>query len=92
MNVHLLGRRRRDFQWATVGASDNPCSNSYHGPSAFSETEPYALATFVAEEQREGELRLYVDHHCCGDMYLQVRKGMRRPLPLSILLSTRPCF
>jgi hypothetical protein len=63
--------RNWDFEWATVGASDNPCSNSYHGPVPFSEIEPQSLAVYAAEEQREGELRLYVDHHCCGDMYLQ---------------------
>ena len=33
--------------------------------------ETQALADFAAEKQREGELRFYVDHHCCGDMYLQ---------------------
>jgi hypothetical protein len=53
--------------WATVGASDNPCSNSYHGPSPFSET----ITTVISRYTATLDLRLYVDHHCCGDMYLQ---------------------
>ena len=48
--------------WATVGASDNPCSNSYHGPSAFSE----AITTVIADYTANLDLRLYIDHHCCG--------------------------
>ena len=48
--------------WATVGASDNPCSNSYHGPEAFSE----AITTVIAEYTAGLDLRLYIDHHCCG--------------------------
>jgi hypothetical protein len=64
--------RNWDFQWATVGASANPCSNSYHGPSAFSEAETVAVSEF-ARELNTGDrtLALYIDHHCCGDMYLQ---------------------
>ena len=52
----------QDFMWATVGASDNPCSNSYHGPSAFSE----AITTVIADYTAGLDLRLYIDHHCCG--------------------------
>ena len=52
---------------AQVGASNNPCSNSYHGPSPFSE----AITTVLSRYTAALELRLYVDHHCCGDMYLQ---------------------
>jgi hypothetical protein len=59
--------RNWDFMWATVGASDNPCSNSYHGPSPFSETITQVISQYTAPL----DLRLYVDHHCCGDMYLQ---------------------
>jgi hypothetical protein len=70
-SCHEMFRAQRSLPRATVGASANPCSNSYHGPAAFSERETLALATFAADEDREGEIGLYIDHHCCGDMYLQ---------------------
>ena len=31
--------RNFDFQWATVGSSDQPCSETFHGSEPFSEVE-----------------------------------------------------
>jgi len=59
--------RNWDVNWGGVGASDNPCSGSYYGESPFLEPEARTMADFV----RERAATIYIDHHCCGDMFLQ---------------------
>jgi hypothetical protein len=49
------------------GSSSNPCSGSYHGVSPFLEPEARTMMDFV----RQREATIYIDHHCCGDMFLQ---------------------
>ncbi|XP_017061529.2 zinc carboxypeptidase [Drosophila ficusphila] len=39
--------RNWDFHWREVGASSDPCSESYAGPRAFSEPEVEALAQYL---------------------------------------------
>ena len=50
-----------------IGASENPCSGSYCGIAPFAEVEARSLASYI--ELREPVV--YIDHHCCGDMYLE---------------------
>ena len=52
--------RNWDAHWATVGASSNPCSDTYHGPSAFSEVETKKLSEFILSV---GEAQGYADVH-----------------------------
>ncbi|KAI4499859.1 hypothetical protein M0802_005115 [Mischocyttarus mexicanus] len=39
--------RNWDFHWAEVGASSNPCSETYPGPKGFSEIETKSMSTFI---------------------------------------------
>jgi len=38
--------RNFDFFWMTIGASDNPCSDTYAGPAPFSDPETAAMRDF----------------------------------------------
>ncbi|XP_039952665.1 zinc carboxypeptidase A 1-like [Bactrocera tryoni] len=53
--------RNWDFYWGTVGISTNPCSDTYAGPSAFSEIETKSLANYI--KSLEGKIQLYVSFH-----------------------------
>ena len=39
--------RNWDFHWAESGASSNPCTETFAGPSAFSEPEMRNIRDFV---------------------------------------------
>ena len=39
--------RNWDCQWATVGSSNNPCSDTYHGTDPFSEIEMESAAEYI---------------------------------------------
>jgi len=41
------GNRNWDFHWAETGASGNKCSDTYHGPEAFSEIETQNIRDYV---------------------------------------------
>jgi hypothetical protein len=73
--------RNWDINWCGVGSSDNPCSGSYCGSGTngapFREPEVRTMAEFVAGLQST----IYIDHHCCGDMYLQPY-GWTQELPV----------
>lgn len=70
--------RNWDVNWCGIGASDNPCSGSYCGIGPFQEIEARSMADFV----RSREATIYIDHHCCGDMFLQPY-GWTEDLPAS---------
>lgn len=46
------------------GGSDNPCSETFAGPSAFSEPEALALADFL--KLHTGEIKIYLSFHSYG--------------------------
>jgi len=39
--------RNWNFKWGVAGSSNNPCSETYDGPSPFSEIEPKKVADFL---------------------------------------------
>ncbi|XP_011188813.1 zinc carboxypeptidase A 1 [Zeugodacus cucurbitae] len=53
--------RNWDFHWGTVGISKNPCSDTYAGPSAFSEIEAKSLANYL--KTLNGKIQLYISFH-----------------------------
>jgi len=59
--------RNWDAHWATVGASSNPCSDTYHGPSAFSEVETKKLSEFILSV---GEAQGYADVHAYSQYWM----------------------
>ena len=60
--------RNYDVYWATSGSSNSPCSDIYHGPSAFSEPETKALSDFI--KARQSKILAYFDVHCYSQMWL----------------------
>lgn len=52
---------RIDYDLTEVGASDNPCSEIYAGPRAFSEVETKAIAEFLLSKR--SQIKLYVALH-----------------------------
>ncbi|XP_075983179.1 uncharacterized protein LOC142981269 [Anticarsia gemmatalis] len=62
--------RNFGFLWMTVGASNNPCAETFAGPSAFSEPESRAIRDYVTRIQREGRMIFYFAFHSYSQMVL----------------------
>ncbi|XP_052744053.1 uncharacterized protein LOC112054321 [Bicyclus anynana] len=62
--------RNFGFLWMTVGASQNPCAQTFAGASAFSEPESRAVANYVLDIQKQGELVYYMAFHSYSQMIL----------------------
>lgn len=60
--------RNWGFHWNVVGSSNNPCSDTYAGPSAFSEIETRSLADYL--KSLEGKIQLYIDFHAYSQLLL----------------------
>ncbi|XP_037038854.1 zinc carboxypeptidase-like [Bradysia coprophila] len=60
--------RNFNFHWMEGGASQNPCSETYAGPTAFSEPETVALSNFV--ESVADEIDIYLAFHSYGHYIL----------------------
>lgn len=59
--------RNFDFHHAEVGASKNPCAETYAGPKPFSEPEVLALSEFVKTFDK---LKLYISFHSYSQLLL----------------------
>jgi len=59
--------RNWDFQWLTGGSSTNPCSETFAGPSPFSEPEETHLANYI---QSHGKVQGYIDFHAAAYLFL----------------------
>ncbi|MBX7080363.1 MAG: hypothetical protein K1X88_14295 [Nannocystaceae bacterium] len=60
--------RNWDYQWAVVGASDDPYAEDYHGPAPFSEPESSALRDFIVARP---QLRAHIDFHSFSQLVLR---------------------
>jgi zinc carboxypeptidase len=60
--------RNWDYEWAVVGASDDPYAEDYHGPSAFSEPESSALRDFILAHP---EITAHIDFHSFTQLVLR---------------------
>ncbi|KAE8748361.1 Carboxypeptidase [Frankliniella occidentalis] len=57
--------RNFDFHWNEIGASSNPCSETYAGRKAFSEIEALNIRNFLyANKER---FKLYISYHAYGN-------------------------
>ncbi|XP_075168535.1 zinc carboxypeptidase A 1-like [Haematobia irritans] len=70
--------RNWGFQWNTVGASNSACSDTYAGPSAFSEMETRSLADYISS--LKGKISLYISFHAYSQ-YLLYPYGHTSSLP-----------
>jgi carboxypeptidase A len=60
--------RNFDFFWMSAGASNNPCSDTYAGPRAFSDPETAAMANFYGTIA--SRVRLFLSIHSFGQYIL----------------------
>ncbi|KAK3085587.1 hypothetical protein FSP39_005738 [Pinctada imbricata] len=58
--------RNWDVHWCEAGASKDPCSDSYCGPSAFSESEVKGVADFVQKVGMKG----FIDFHSFSQLWM----------------------
>ncbi|XP_011505295.1 PREDICTED: carboxypeptidase B-like [Ceratosolen solmsi marchali] len=66
--VGVDANRNFDFEWMTVGASSNPCSETYAGVTAFSEPETSALRDFLLS--KNNTIKVYITFHSYGNFLL----------------------
>ncbi|XP_030028978.2 zinc carboxypeptidase-like [Manduca sexta] len=62
--------RNFDYVWMTVGASSNPCSRTYAGPSPSSELEAQAIMQHVLSLKQKGNFLYYFAFHSYSQMIL----------------------
>ncbi|CAG9565668.1 unnamed protein product [Danaus chrysippus] len=62
--------RNFGYLWMEIGASQNPCSNTFAGPRAFSEPESSALANHVLRLKEEGNVMYYFGMHSYSQLIL----------------------
>jgi murein tripeptide amidase MpaA len=60
--------RNWNFHWGEVGASDDPCHETYAGPRPFSEPETRAISDFIMD--RKDRIKLYLTMHAYSQMWL----------------------
>jgi len=60
--------RNFPYKWGRKGASDNPCSNIYHGEKRLSEPETKALVEHVNAFFETNETGIFLDVHSYGRM------------------------
>ncbi|XP_014086252.1 zinc carboxypeptidase A 1 [Bactrocera oleae] len=70
--------RNWDSYWGTVGISNNPCSETYAGPKAFSEIETKSLSNYI--KSLEGKIQLYISYHSYSQ-YVLYPYGHTNQLP-----------
>jgi len=55
------------YEWSTIGSSPNPCSDTFHGPSAMSGPEVVAIDSYVRNTTR---IQGYIDWHSSGNLWM----------------------
>lgn len=60
--------RNWDYQWAVVGASDDPYAEDYHGEAPFSEPESSALRDLILAHP---EITAHIDFHSFSQLVLR---------------------
>ncbi|XP_028167842.1 zinc carboxypeptidase-like [Ostrinia furnacalis] len=55
--------RNFNFFWMSTGASSNPCTNNFAGPSAESELETRAIAQYVLGLRQNADIVYYLSFH-----------------------------
>ncbi|CAH2094782.1 unnamed protein product [Euphydryas editha] len=62
--------RNFGYLWMTTGASQDPCTQTFAGPVAFSELESISIANYVLGLQRQGNLIYYLGFHSYSQLIL----------------------
>jgi len=69
--------RNYDFRFGGPGASDDPDSDTYHGPSAFSEPESKAVKAFF---EARSNLKTFISYHSFSELVLYPWGGADEPI------------
>ncbi|PAA76413.1 hypothetical protein BOX15_Mlig024556g3, partial [Macrostomum lignano] len=72
--------RNFDFMFGGPGTSNNPSSDIYHGPNAFSEPETKALSDYLTGIRNQLQRGMYISFHTYGQWWL-TPPGYTRSLP-----------
>jgi len=72
------GNRNWDHHWAEAGSSNNPCSDTYHGATPFSEPETKFLSEYAKKDA--ARIKFYLSFHSFGQ-YILYPWGYTRKLP-----------
>eukprot|EP00128_Syssomonas_multiformis_P009730 Colp12_sorted_trinity150504_noHs@19441 len=59
--------RNWNYHWCEAGSSTNPCSDSYCGPSAFSEVELKSVAGYI---QSRTNIKGYINFHAYSQLWM----------------------
>jgi len=65
--IGVDNNRNWDFKWLNGGSSTNPCSETFAGPSPFSEPEETHLANYI---NAHGNVVGYIDFHAAAYLFL----------------------
>ncbi|CAJ0592513.1 unnamed protein product [Cylicocyclus nassatus] len=78
--------RNFDWFWSSTGSSSDPCHETYHGPSAFSEPETIAVRDYLQANKPEAFITL----HSYSQMWLIPYGHKRRSYPQDFDTALRP--
>jgi hypothetical protein len=76
-----LNRNYNDGQWGGGGSSADPCAETYRGPSAASEPEVQATASYFASLQASASVYLAIDWHSYSQLVLRPWGYTQTPPP-----------
>ncbi|XP_001983816.2 zinc carboxypeptidase [Drosophila grimshawi] len=62
--------RNFDYRWMVIGASDDPCSQTYAGPFAESDPEISQLTSYINNHIPDGTIKIYISLHSYGQYLL----------------------
>jgi len=62
--------RNYAYGWSGPGASNNPCAETYYGPSAFSGPETARIRDLIYQHVDENNLASYWDIHAYGSLWM----------------------
>ncbi|CAL4088628.1 unnamed protein product, partial [Meganyctiphanes norvegica] len=65
-----LNRNFDDGHWGGIGTSDNSCSDTYHGPSAFSELEAQAVRDYATSLYENANLTAFFTIHSYSQLWM----------------------
>jgi len=66
--VGVDANRNFDFKWMTIGASQDPCKNTYAGPRPFSEPETAAVAGYIKGLKQK--FKIFITLHSYSQLWM----------------------
>jgi len=86
------GNRNWGYLWGQPGASNDKCSDTYRGPSAFSEPENLLLKNYIEQNKDSINWLLFITFHSYGQYALLPYGDGTRPADYADLLAKANTF